>query len=217
LHPLTLMKNQDRKLVRLFTTLATALAITASAWAEPANASAHDSEHVVSPDGKWHVFVRTSPGKEMSGGVGSYATELWQIGADGKNATVLVHPKDGLSGFEGLQFSNDGRYVFFLSDDFATTRGLHVVDTTNGKEHFICSAGGFEVIRSGEYKDCLLVGQRRYFIVGGAYFGLWVTRPDGKEVGPVALSGDGEGATPADIEDYDAGLAAAWKKFDERP
>ena len=201
----------------LLTTLATALAITASAWAEPANASAHDSEHVVSPDGKWHVFVRTSPGKEMSGGVGSYATELWQIGADGKNATVLVHPKDGLSGFEGLQFSNDGRYVFFLSDDFATTRGLHVVDTTNGKEHFICSAGGFEVIRSGEYKDCLLVGQRRYFIVGGAYFGLWVIRPDGKEVGPVALSGDGEGATPADIEDYDAGLAAAWKKFDERP
>ena len=100
-----------------------------------------------------------------------------------------------------------------LSDAFATTRALHVVDTTNGKEHFICAAGSFQVIRSGEYRDCLLIGQRRYFIAGGVYFGLWIFRPDGKEIGPVIYYADGE--PPAASEYDDAGLADALKKFED--
>ena len=204
----------------LFTTLAAALLLAFTAQADDAGASAQDSQHVVSPDGKWNVFVRTLPGKEISTGIGgSAATELWQTSADGKNATVLVRAKESdegssnLAAFSDLQFSTDGRYVFFLSDAFATTRALHVVDTTNGKEHFICAAGSFQVIRSGEYRDCLLVGQRRYFIAGGVYFGLWIFRPDGKEIGPVIYYADGE--PPAASEYDDAGLADALKKFED--
>lgn len=153
--------------------------------------SGQDAEPVLSPDGKWIVFVRALPGKEISTGVGSPATELWQISADGKNATLLVRSKESdrmesvLANFSNLQFSTDGRYVFFLSDAWATSGALHVVDTTNGKERFVCPAGGFEVIRSGEYRDCLLVSQHRYFIGGGSYDWWWLVRPNGKEVGPV--------------------------------
>jgi hypothetical protein len=41
------------------------------------------------------------------------------------------------------------------------------------------------VVRSGEYRDCLLVARHRYFIGGGTYNWFWLLRPDGKEVGPV--------------------------------
>jgi hypothetical protein len=39
------------------------------------------------------------------------------------------------------------------------------------------------VVRSGEYRDCLLVARHRYFIGGGTYNWFWLLRPDGKEVG----------------------------------
>jgi WD40-like Beta Propeller Repeat len=154
--------------------------------------SGRDSEPVLSPDGKWIVFVRTVPGKTISTGSGDAdVTELWQIRADGKDPTALIRSKDSdkmetiLAGFSKPQFSTNGRLVYFLSEAWATFGALHVVDTTNGKEHFVCPGLDFEVVRSGEYRDCLLVAQHRYFISGGTYDWFWLLRPDGKEVGPV--------------------------------
>jgi len=154
--------------------------------------SGHDSEPVLSPDGRWIVFVRTVSGKKISTGLGDAdATELWQIRDDGKDPTLLVRPKDSdkmesvLGGFSRPQFSTNGRLVYFLSEAWATSGALHVVDTTNGKEHFVCPALEFEVVTSGEYRDCLLVAQHRYFIGGGTYNWFWLLRPDGEEVGPV--------------------------------
>ena len=104
---------------------------------------------------------------------------------------MLVRAKDSdkiesvLAGFSKPQFSTNGRFVFFLSDAWATSGALHVVDTTNGKEHYVCPGLDFEIIASGEYRDCLLVAQHRYFIGGGTYDWFWLLRPDGKEVGPV--------------------------------
>ncbi len=163
-----------------------------TAEAKPLTSSGHDSQPVLSPDGKWIVFVRTVPGKNISTGSGdSPVTELWQIRADGKNATALVRAKESdkiesiLANFAKPQFSSNGRYVFFLSDAWATSGAVHVVDTTNGKEHFVCPGLDLEVVGAGEYRDCLLVQQHRYFIGGGTYNWFWLLRPDGKEVGPV--------------------------------
>jgi hypothetical protein len=50
---------------------------------------------------------------------------------------------------------------------------------------FVCPALEFEVIPSGECRDCLLVAQHRYFIGRGTYNWFWLLRPDGKGVGPV--------------------------------
>ncbi len=154
--------------------------------------SGHDSEPVVAPDGKWIVFVRTLPGKKISTGSGDAdAAELWQIRADGKDPTCLVRSKPSdkpemvLAGFSKPQFSSNGKLVYFLSEAWTTSGALHVVDTTNAKEHFVCPAAEFEVVLSGEYRDHLLVQQHRYFIGGGSYDWYWLLKPDGKEVGPV--------------------------------
>ena len=159
---------------------------------KPLTTSGTDAQPVLSPDGRWIVFVRTIPGKTIPTGVGdSPATELWQIGANGRNATLLVRssPADKteliLANFSKSQFSSDGRSVYFVSDAWATSGAVHVVDTTNRKEHFVCAGSDLEIVRAGEYKDCLLVQQHRYFIGGGSYDWYWLFRPTGKEIGPV--------------------------------
>ena len=156
-----------------------------------------DSAPVLSPDGRWIVFVRKLAEKKISTGSGDIeAAELWQISASGKEPTRLVAPREAeniqnvIAAFEDVHFSADGRYVFFVTPAYATSGAVHVVDTTNGKEHFLMAGNGLEVIHSGEYRDCLLVGQHRYFIGGGSYDWIWLFRPDGKEIGAV-----GEDAT----------------------
>ena len=166
--------------------------IVVSGETKTLTSSGHDSEPVLAPDGKWIVFIRTVPGKKISTGAGdAKETQLWQMRADGKGQTCLVRSKASdkmetvLAGFSKPQFSTNGKLVYFLSEAWTTSGALHVVDTTNSKEHFVCPAAEFEVVRSGEYRDHLLVQQHRYFIGGGSYDWFWLLKPDGKEVGPV--------------------------------
>jgi hypothetical protein len=68
---------------------------------------------------------------------------------------------------------------------WATSGAVHVVDTTNRKERYLFPGSDLKAVTSGEYKDCLLVQQHKYFVGGGSYDWFWLLRPDGKEVGPV--------------------------------
>lgn len=154
--------------------------------------SFRDSAPTLSPDGHWVIFVRALPGRKISTGSGDIdAAELWRVRADGKEPTLLVAPHEAkdakgvVATFDEMQFSSDGRYVFFVTPAFAVSGAVHVVDTTNRKEHYLISGGGLEVLHSGKYRDCLLVGQHRYFVGGGSYDWIWIFRPDGKEIGPV--------------------------------
>ncbi len=171
--------------------------LSGGAEAKQLTTSGRDSAPVLSPDGRWIVFVRAVPDKKIGTGSGDVdAQELWQIGAGGQEPTRLVAPRQAedmrnvVANFADVQFSSDGRLMFFVTEAYATSGAVHVVDTTNGKEHFLVAGGGLEVVPSGEYRDCLLVGQHRYFLGGGSYDWVWLFRPDGKEVGPV-----GEDAT----------------------
>jgi hypothetical protein len=114
----------------------TALA-TLTVLAEPP-----DNQTQTSPDGKWIVFVKPGHGPkiEMASEDGSLdPTELWQKDAQGKNQTLLVKCRNSdepalvIAGFWNLQFSTDGKLVYFSTPAWTTSPAIHVVDTTTCK------------------------------------------------------------------------------------
>ncbi len=153
--------------------------------------SGRDSDPCLSADGRLVAFVRATPERKVPKDLGDETSEIWIVGSDGKYPRKVVEPKaaekmeDVLAEMRVPQFSNDGRKLFFESSAWATSGAIHVLDLGTRKEHFVCGGGRLEVIRSGEYKDCLLVQQHRYFLGGGSYDWYWLLHADGKEIGPV--------------------------------
>jgi hypothetical protein len=154
--------------------------------------SGRDSDPILAPDGKWIAFVRKVEGRKIATGSEEMEpTELWQIRVDGKEPSMLVRCRDSekmesvIGGFETLQFSTDGKLLYFVTPAWATSGAVHVVDTTKRKERYLFPGNNLKVVPVGEYKDCLLVQQHRYFVGSGSYDWFWLLRPDGKEVGPV--------------------------------
>ena len=154
--------------------------------------SGRDSEPVLAHDGKWVVFVRSVAGEKILSGAGEHdAAELWQVRVDGKEPLMLVRTRQSdkmenvIAGFDEVQFSSDGRLVYFVTPAWATSGAVHVVDTTNRRERFVVAGNDLEVLHSGKYRDHLLVRQHRYFLGAGSYDWFYLFSPDGKEVGVV--------------------------------
>ena len=100
--------------------------------------SGRDSGPVLSPDGKWIVFVRKVDGKKIATGSNEVEpSELWQVRADGKEATLLLkcrasqQTESVIAAFETLQFSTNGKLLYFVTPAWATSGAVHVVDTRN--------------------------------------------------------------------------------------
>ena len=121
---------------------------------------AEDSARVFpvrSRDGRWEAFVR--PGRPR---------ELWlasvQDGSERRLLTESEHdePQRNLMGFAGLQFSPDGRTLYFLTEAWATSGAIHALDLQTLEERFVIDAVALLVIMSGKYAGQLFVQRHQY-------------------------------------------------------
>ena len=166
--------------------------------------SGKDRNPILSPDGKKIVFIRKSSkaaynpidGADKPGD--PLADQLWIIDIDGKDEKMLVQDNnpdnkgydkwkgEDVIGFiedENLQFSPNGKTIYYLTLAWVTSSALHSVNIDGTNERFIAGANYLKVIDKGQYKGDLIISQHRYFLAGGSYDWYYVFTPDGKEVG----------------------------------
>jgi hypothetical protein len=166
------------------------IALTAVLFAVSAQAGVGES--LISPDGKWTVYVVKGSGSKVLTGTADEieSSELWQMDSHGGNRVLLAntHNDDDMryvvAEFNDLQFSTDGRLVYFNTPAWATSSAIHVVDTTTGKEHFVCAGHLVQVLFSAQ-GDRLVVDQKRYHPQGGSYGRKYLLTTDGREIRPV--------------------------------
>jgi hypothetical protein len=157
----------------------------------------HDSDPVLSPDGKRVVFLR-NVGAPLSDCWANLAesdnVELWVANADGRGARRLLRIKPDndmkktICGFQNAQFSSDGHLLYFETPAWTTSGAVHVYDFRSGKEHFVVDSNGMQVLatcKEPDYRDKLIVVRHAYFVFGGSYDWPWLISPEGKNLGLV--------------------------------
>jgi hypothetical protein len=122
--------------------------------------AASELPFVASPDGKRFAFLPPS---------GSEHPQLWLANRDGSGARQLVDlattqaklSEDEVgpipsSSLFAPSFSPDGKKVYFMTDGWATSLALYVVDAKSLKTTFVSDANGYHVI--DHCRDASLVG-----------------------------------------------------------
>lgn len=154
-----------------------------------------DERPVLSPDGQRVAFRRRTPGRTLESATDTVeAGELWIIDATGQNARKLLteHASDQsgnvertLIGLSQLQFSPDGKVLYFWSEAAVVTGTIHALTLATGQERFVCPGNRFHVLSTGRHQGMLSVNQHRYFVLGGSFDWYWLISPDGKELGVI--------------------------------
>lgn len=151
-------------------------------------------ESVRSPSGDLVAFRRGTPDRLVEGPVAwmQEATEIWTSKLDGSDQRLLVRGDQGHSGLHNLQFSPDGRELYYLCSGWVTSHSLNAVNVHTGDRRYVCPGTSFEVLRDGRHGGHLIVAQHRYYPMGGSYDWPWLFTPDGKCLGPVVQGPDGK-------------------------
>jgi hypothetical protein len=148
------------------------------------------SEPCLSPDKRHVAFIKAVPGAKIDTGSGSNEpNQLWVLDTTTRKASCLVksHSADDmtriLAGLSHLEFSPDGREVFFQSSAWAVSDAVHAVSLATQHIRFVCDGNSFTFIRRGHFRGMLLVEKHKYHSdERGAYDAAWVVTPSGREL-----------------------------------
>jgi hypothetical protein len=158
-----------------------------------------DNDAVLSPDGRFILFVRMNQTSAPMEGCSADASEsrpakLMRINVDGTGEAEVLQtaPHDEmektLCGFLRGQFNSSGSKFYFDTPAWATSGAVHVLDLKSGRETFFTAGSDIWVITKcamPEYIDQIVVPQHRYFAFGGSYDWYYLFDENAKEVGVV--------------------------------
>lgn len=82
----------------------------------------------------------------------------------------------------GLTLSEDGQYLYFVTEKWETSGVLAKLNTRTAETKEIIDGDGFELIRNGQYRGNLLVVRNDIDGEEGRQSYHWLIAPDGKEI-----------------------------------
>lgn len=152
------------------------------------------SEAVLSPDGRRVAYLKTVPGPKISGPLSALdgdfdPQEIWLVRTDGtgrrKLSASLPTPEVGVSkraGLANLEFSGDGKFLYFSNLCAVVSGCLHQVDIAQATTKLFSGANKSKIVKSGRFLGYVLVVQHRYYRCGGSFEELVLLSPTGEEV-----------------------------------
>ena len=168
-----------------------------------------DGGPVLHPGDEWVYFVRNTPGKwkeekyyPAKGEVvknGVLKDELWRINTDGSQARLLFRneissvdgpdPNYTIAAVGNIQFSPDGKKVYFETSRWVTSAALYVMNEDGSGVTMLGDGNGTKIIlsantfegREKSYRGYIVTAQHRYFFYGGSYDWFYLYSPDMKK------------------------------------
>jgi len=145
-------------------------------------------ERAVSPDHTHFAFVKTSA-KTVSSGQGDVSADsIWYGTIRGNSAKPLFEPgakvntdqaigEIEVGDIHSLNFSPDGRTLYFLCACYAVSGAAIAVDLQTRKLKYVVDANTLRVIQRGKQKGYLIVTRHRYHPRGGSYEKVETVKP----------------------------------------
>lgn len=171
-----------------------------------------DYTPTLSPDGQKVAFVRKTKldDEDYTFDCSTY-NEIWLYEIQANSGEAIVKSQKGEETKEGmksnleclgnLQFSPEGKYLYFMSSAWTTSNSIHRYDLTNKTELFITDGNSLKVIQNGKYKGFLIAEKHKYFDEGGSYDLYWLLTMDGDEIRDI---GESELSIEQFLRDYNA-------------
>ncbi|MBZ9626070.1 Ig-like domain-containing protein [Clostridium sp. FP2] len=128
--------------------------------------------------------------------------ELWVKYSDGKEELLVESMdaediKDIIAGIFNPQLTQDKKKIYFMTEAWATSAAIHVVEIKSKNQQFVCSGNYLKIIEKGQYSGKLIVNQHRYSDDPnlGAYDNYYIVDENGKQIEDL-------GDDPAVLDEY---------------
>ena len=160
--------------------------------------SGKNAHSVLSPDQRWIAFITRSNyiiprACAFSLTKTNYADEIRIVDLKKMRKKILVavhpdcdHAKKVIIDPNDLQFSPDGKTLYFATSAWATSGAVHAVNVDGKKLRFVIDGNEYRVVQHGKYKSDLIVNQHRARFKGdtplGTYDWDWLFTPEGKQI-----------------------------------